>query len=89
MPIGLSAVGGTIRKGELLPESGPIRHALKVFVMTRLAPLTRFQLQMFAHDYYFGDPNSTCYPHPTCTYRWPAIGRHILAHVTAETLSLK
>lgn len=27
---GLSAIGGTLRLGELTPESGPIRHALKV-----------------------------------------------------------
>jgi hypothetical protein len=29
---GLSSIGGTLRKGELLPESGPIRHALKINV---------------------------------------------------------
>jgi hypothetical protein len=29
---GLSAIGGTLRIGELTPESGPIRHALKINV---------------------------------------------------------
>eukprot|EP00730_Choanoeca_flexa_P004591 TRINITY_DN11742_c0_g2_i12.p1 TRINITY_DN11742_c0_g2~~TRINITY_DN11742_c0_g2_i12.p1 ORF type:complete len:434 (+),score=71.08 TRINITY_DN11742_c0_g2_i12:142-1302(+) len=56
---GLSGIGGSIREGELLPTAGPIRHALKI--------------ELFAHDYYFGDPNATCYPTPNCTYRWPAV----------------
>eukprot|EP00051_Salpingoeca_urceolata_P019993 m.296049 g.296049 ORF g.296049 m.296049 type:complete len:467 (-) comp19519_c2_seq1:96-1496(-) len=37
---GLSAFGGTIRPGELLAHSGPIRHALK--------------LELYAHEYYYG-----------------------------------
>jgi hypothetical protein len=32
---GLSAVGGTLRVGELTPNSGPIRHALKVNIFGR------------------------------------------------------
>eukprot|EP00045_Choanoeca_perplexa_P006800 m.58790 g.58790 ORF g.58790 m.58790 type:complete len:427 (-) comp13792_c0_seq1:73-1353(-) len=57
---GLSAMGGAIRQGELSPDSPPIAHTLK--------------LELFAHEYYFGDPNSTCYPKPSCTYAWPAVG---------------
>ena len=54
---GLSAVGGTIRLGELLPSSGPIRHALK--------------LELWAHSWYYRplDGNrSECYfwPANTC-----------------------
>lgn len=36
---GLSSFGGTIRTGELLPATGPIRHALK--------------LELWAHGFYF------------------------------------
>lgn len=32
---GLSAIGGTLRVGELTPESGPIRHALKINVFAK------------------------------------------------------
>jgi hypothetical protein len=32
---GLSAIGGTLRLGELTPESGPIRHAMKINVFGR------------------------------------------------------
>jgi hypothetical protein len=53
---GLSAVGGTIRLGELSPASGPIRHALK--------------LELFAHLWYYRplDGNrSNCYRWPANT----------------------
>ena len=36
---GLSAVGGTIRSGELAPGAGPIRHALKVKPLAAARPL--------------------------------------------------
>ena len=36
---GLSAIGGTVRLGELLPAADPIRHSLK--------------LQLWAHNYYY------------------------------------
>ena len=58
---GLSSYGGAIRSGELAPRAPSIAHALK--------------LEVFNHDYGFGDPNGTCYPIPFCTYVWPAIGR--------------
>eukprot|EP01116_Phalansterium_solitarium_P011507 TRINITY_DN27212_c0_g1_i1.p1 TRINITY_DN27212_c0_g1~~TRINITY_DN27212_c0_g1_i1.p1 ORF type:complete len:379 (-),score=65.41 TRINITY_DN27212_c0_g1_i1:89-1183(-) len=47
---GLSAVGGTIRLGELLNSTGPIRHALK--------------LELYAHEYYYGGNASACYTWP-------------------------
>lgn len=37
---GLSVLGGTVRRAELLPSAPPIRHALK--------------LELFAHRYYYG-----------------------------------
>lgn len=46
---------------------------LSILFFTELHPHP--QLQLFAHDYYFGDPNATCYPDPVCTYRWPATAR--------------
>eukprot|EP00054_Salpingoeca_dolichothecata_P019611 m.122193 g.122193 ORF g.122193 m.122193 type:complete len:354 (-) comp23316_c0_seq1:70-1131(-) len=49
---GLSAVGGTIRLGELLPETGPITHALK--------------LELYAHQYYYGKPPGYFWPANTC-----------------------
>jgi len=50
---GLSAVGGAIRLGELLPGAPPIRHALK--------------LELFANMFYFRPPDgnrSDCYTWP-------------------------
>jgi hypothetical protein len=48
---GLSAVGGTIRLGELAPNSTGIGHALK--------------LELYAHQYYFyGNSSATCYAWP-------------------------
>eukprot|EP00047_Mylnosiga_fluctuans_P008303 m.258133 g.258133 ORF g.258133 m.258133 type:complete len:364 (-) comp21324_c0_seq1:95-1186(-) len=44
----LSAIGGTIRLGELLPGAPPIRHALK--------------LELFAHQYYYN--HTPCYRWP-------------------------
>eukprot|EP00041_Stephanoeca_diplocostata_P014879 m.281502 g.281502 ORF g.281502 m.281502 type:complete len:423 (+) comp19839_c0_seq14:29-1297(+) len=59
---GLSGVGGTIRMGELLPTSGPIRHAIKL------------ELQ---HQWYFGghplQPASS-YNGGRRQYVWPATG---------------
>jgi len=46
---GLSAVGGTIRLGELLPTTGPIRHALK--------------LELYAGRYYYYN-ESNCFTWP-------------------------
>jgi hypothetical protein len=48
----LSAIGGTIRKGELLPGSGPITHALK--------------LELFAHEYYYSQPPGYVWPALNC-----------------------
>jgi len=47
---GLSAIGGTIRLGELSPNASPIRHALK--------------LELFAHDYYYS--GGTAAPYAQC-----------------------
>lgn len=47
---GLSAIGGTIRSGELSPGAPPLRHALK--------------LELFAHDYYFS--GGTAAPYTQC-----------------------
>lgn len=49
---GLSAFGGTIRLGELLTSTGPIRHALK--------------LELWAHAYYFWDNknDNSCFTWP-------------------------
>lgn len=47
---GLSALGGTIRLGELAPGAPPLRHALK--------------LELFAHDYYFS--NGSAAPYAQC-----------------------
>ena len=51
---GLSALGGAIRVGELLPTTGPIRHALK--------------LELFAKQYYYWKvgttTNETCWRWP-------------------------
>ena len=47
---GLSAIGGTIRLGELAPGAPPLRHALK--------------LELFAHDYYFS--NGSAAPYEQC-----------------------
>lgn len=49
---GLSALGGTIRVGELLPSTGAIAHALK--------------LELWAHRWYFrhGDNRSSCFTWP-------------------------
>ncbi len=53
----LNAIGGTLRLGELLPNStSPPLHALK--------------LELFAHQYYFGQPSGATWN--TC-YRWPAL----------------
>lgn len=59
---GLSAVGGTIRAGELLPSSPPINHALKI------------ELQ---HQWYYGlQPlaKPTAYNGNRTQYVWPATG---------------
>eukprot|EP00756_Hemistasia_phaeocysticola_P054685 Hpha_TRINITY_DN30597_c0_g1::TRINITY_DN30597_c0_g1_i1::g.193617::m.193617 len=59
---GLSGVGGTIRRGELLPSSGPIRHALKL------------ELQ---HQWYYGAKPlqpSSAYNGGRGQYVWPATG---------------
>ena len=54
--LGLSAVGGTIRRGELSNTTGPISHALKI--------------ELFAHQYYFynGGAYNTCYTWPATGY---------------------
>ena len=59
---GLSGIGGTIRLGELLNTTGPIRHALKI------------ELQ---HQWYFGKQKlqpATPYNGGRCQYVWPATG---------------
>lgn len=60
---GLSAVGGTIRLGELLPDAPPVPHALK--------------LELYAHQYYYGgrqlNPPTAANGGRT-QYRWPATG---------------
>jgi len=59
---GLSGVGGTIRSGELLPQAGPIRHALKI------------ELQ---HQWYYGQSKlqpTTVMNGGRCQYVWPATG---------------
>jgi hypothetical protein len=45
---GLSSIGGTIRLGELLPSTEPIRHSLK--------------LELFAHKYLFSQPPGYRWP---------------------------
>lgn len=53
---GLSAIGGTIRRGELLPSAPPIPHALK--------------LEFWAHQYYYRPPGcdrSECFTYPAVT----------------------
>ena len=60
---GLSSVGGTIRLGELLPDSPPIRHALK--------------LEFDGRRQYFGGPplqNASHYNGGRTQYMWPATG---------------
>lgn len=60
---GLSGVGGTIRLGELLSNSPPIRHALK--------------LEMSGTYHYFGAyplQNATAYNGGRVQYVWPATG---------------
>lgn len=49
---GLSCVGGTVRLGELLPNSPPIQHALK--------------LQLFAKDYYYNQRPGYVWPALRC-----------------------
>ena len=49
---GLSSIGGTIRLGELLPDTPPIRHALK--------------LQLFASIYYYYQPPGYVWPALNC-----------------------
>jgi hypothetical protein len=49
---GLSSIGGTIRLGELLPDTPPIRHALK--------------LQLYASNYYYGQPPGYVWPALKC-----------------------
>lgn len=49
---GLSSIGGTIRLGELLPNSPPIRHALK--------------LQLFALEYYYDQHPGFVWPASNC-----------------------
>lgn len=59
---GLSGVGGTIRLGELLPSTGPIKHALKI------------ELQ---HQWYYGGhklQKDTPYNGGRSQYVWPATG---------------
>eukprot|EP00750_Incisomonas_marina_P021251 INCI4238.2.p1 GENE.INCI4238.2~~INCI4238.2.p1 ORF type:complete len:261 (-),score=36.78 INCI4238.2:227-1009(-) len=59
---GLSGIGGTIRVGELLNTTGPIRHALKL------------ELQ---HQWYYGLAplqNASAYNGGRCQYLWPATG---------------
>lgn len=59
---GLSGVGGTIRQGELLQSSGPIRHALKL------------ELQ---HQWYYGAAKlqqDSAYNGGRAQYLWPATG---------------
>jgi hypothetical protein len=60
---GLSAFGGMLRLGELLPTAPPIRHAIK--------------LELYAHQYYFGgaDLNPKTPSNGGRTqYVWPATG---------------
>lgn len=59
---GLSGIGGTIRLGELLPDTGPIKHALKI------------ELQ---HQWYYGLrplQNASAYNGGRGQYVWPATG---------------
>ena len=49
---GLSSIGGTIRLGELLPNTPPIHHALK--------------LQLFAHQYYYNQRPGYVWPALYC-----------------------
>ncbi len=59
---GLSGIGGTIRLGELLPDTGPIKHALKI------------ELQ---HQWYYGArplQNASAYNGGRGQYVWPATG---------------
>ncbi|CAF1497258.1 unnamed protein product, partial [Adineta ricciae] len=49
---GLSSIGGTIRLGELLPNSSPIRHALK--------------LQLYAKQYYYNQRPGFIWPALNC-----------------------
>lgn len=49
---GLSSIGGTIRLGELLPDSPPIQHALK--------------MQLFAKDYYYDQRPGFIWPALRC-----------------------
>ena len=49
---GLSSIGGTIRLGELLPDTPPIQHALK--------------LQLYAHIYYYNQRPGFVWPALNC-----------------------
>lgn len=49
---GLSSIGGTIRLGELLPNTPPIQHALK--------------LQLYAHHYYYNQRPGYVWPALNC-----------------------
>eukprot|EP00052_Salpingoeca_macrocollata_P014682 m.115816 g.115816 ORF g.115816 m.115816 type:complete len:363 (-) comp19410_c0_seq1:170-1258(-) len=50
---GLSALGGSVRLGELLPDTPPIAHALK--------------LELYAKHYYYGGLEKPCYHWPAVT----------------------
>jgi hypothetical protein len=72
---GLSAVGGMLRLGELLPDSPPIRHALK--------------LELYAHQYYYGghDLNPPTASNGGRTqYVWPATGSDGYTRATGSGL---
>ena len=60
---GLSAIGGTIRSGELSPDAPPIPHALK--------------LEGFAHDQYYSGTQGK--EEAWTMYKWPALGHDIYA----------
>ena len=52
--LGLSAVGGTIRRGELSNTTGPISHALKI--------------ELYEYYFYNGGAYNTCYTWPATRY---------------------
>lgn len=61
---GLSALGGTLRLHELLPDAPPISHVLKI--------------ELYAHQYYYGGPKrlnpATSENGGRTQYVWPATG---------------
>eukprot|EP00039_Didymoeca_costata_P021275 m.343997 g.343997 ORF g.343997 m.343997 type:complete len:437 (+) comp23660_c0_seq1:149-1459(+) len=72
---GLSAIGGMIRVAEMLPNSPPIPHAIKI--------------ELFAHQYYYGGHRLNP-PNPTnggrTQYVWPAIGSDGYTNQTGSPL---